>query len=618
MQLKNYNSIHMTKVTPNDGIFKKRIKTCYSATIPSSLQKCYETGRIDAFKLDWQEGMPNKPHIFWDSDVAKVLEGIANILALYPDKELEKEYDKIIDLIASAQQKDGYLNSFFSSVSSDRWQGLYMNHELYCAGHLFEAAVAGYELLGKKKLLEVACRYADYIESYFGRKEGQVRGIPGHEEIELALIRLYKATGEKRYFDLAKYFIDERGTSPNYFAEVEGKNFTQIERFQAHKPVREQTEAVGHSVRAVYLYCGMADVARLSDDDELFHACETLFENITRKRMYITGGIGSSFSGEIFTTDYDLSNGSLMYAESCAAIGLARFASRMFNATGDGRYAEIVEKTIFNGILSGISLSGDKFFYTNYLEVDDNTYSYNHGAKERQPWFDCSCCPTNFCRFLPEMLSYIWSESDSEITLNLPIANSCQSTFGELEVISRYPYDGKITVKVKSNKKFTLKLRIPEWCKKYEMSLNGVAVTEKAEKTYIAINRTWSETDVVEYNLDMPVRVIHSNLKITGNTGRIALMRGPLVYACETIDNPKGIANMIIKKDQDFELCEVAGLPAETVGIKGKAVAESSPDNEALYFEGDLMRENIEFIAIPYALWNNRGAANMAVWIRCE
>ena len=618
MNFKNYRNADITKVIPQDNIFQPRIETCYKSTIPSSIKKCYDTGRIDAFKLNWQEGMPNKPHIFWDSDVAKVLEGIANILALYPDKELEAEYDKIIDLIASAQQEDGYLNSFFTSVSSDRWKGLYMGHELYCAGHLIEAAVAAYELLGKTKLLDVVCRYADYIDSYFGTEPEKIQGIPGHEEIELALIRLYQATGNKRYFNLSKYFIDQRGTTPNYFAEVEGKTYAQIERFQAHKPVREQTEAVGHSVRAVYLYCGMADVATLSDDEKLFRACETLFENITRKRKYITGGIGSSFSGEIFTTDYDLSNGSLMYAESCAAIGLARFASRMFNATGDGRYAEIVEKTIFNGILSGISLQGDKFFYTNYLEVDDNTYCYNHGAKTREPWFDCSCCPTNFCRFLPEMLGYVWSSGDNELLLNIPIANTFHGELGEVKVQGNYPYNGEITIKVRSDKDFTLRIRIPEWCKNYKFSLNGQNIEPVIELGYAVFKRSWQKSDVIKCNFDMPIKVMRSNLKVTGNTGRIALMRGPLVYACETIDNPKGIANMIIKSKQNFECCNVAGLPEGTVGIKGKAIVETMTDPDELYTSQELKREEIEFIAIPYALWDNRGKANMAVWLRSE
>ena len=618
MNFKNYRKADITKVIPQDNIFQPRIETCYKSTIPSSIKKCYDTGRIDAFKLNWQEGMPNKPHIFWDSDVAKVLEGIANILALYPDKELEAEYDKIIDLIASAQQEDGYLNSFFTSVSNDRWKGLYMGHELYCAGHLIEAAIAAYELLGKTKLLDVVCRYADYIDSYFGTEPEKIQGIPGHEEIELALIRLYQATGNKRYFNLSKYFIDQRGTTPNYFAEVEGKTYAQIERFQAHKPVREQTEAVGHSVRAVYLYCGMADVATLSDDEKLFRASETLFENITRKRMYITGGIGSSFSGEIFTTDYDLSNGSLMYAESCAAIGLARFASRMFNATGDGRYAEIVEKTIFNGILSGISLQGDKFFYTNYLEVDDNTYCYNHGAKTREPWFDCSCCPTNFCRFLPEMLGYVWSSGDNELLLNIPIANTFHGELGEVKVQGNYPYNGEITIKVRSDKDFTLRIRIPEWCKNYKFSLNGQNIEPVIELGYAVFKRSWQKSDVIKCNFDMPIKVMRSNLKVTGNTGRIALMRGPLVYACETIDNPKGIANMIIKSKQNFECCNVAGLPEGTVGIKGKAIVETMTDPDELYTSQELKREEIEFIAIPYALWDNRGKANMAVWLRSE
>ncbi len=617
MSLKNYRFAQISKVSPKDVILKRAIETDKSSTIPSSLAKCYETGRIDAFKLNWKEGMPNKPHIYWDSDVAKVLEGIANILSIYPDAELEAEYDKIIDLIISSQQQDGYLNSYYSTIEPEkRWTKLWLNHELYCAGHLIEAAVAAYEQLGKTKLLDAVCRYADYIDSVFGREEGKKRGYPGHQEIELALVRLYHATGNEKYFKLAKYFIDERAQEPHYYKEVEKVPDANCLNIQSHKPVREQTEAVGHAVRAVYMYSGMADVARISNDEELFRTCEKLFDNITQKRMYITGGIGSSFFGEVFTIDYDLQNSSLMYAESCAAMGFVRFASRMLNATGDGKYAEIIEKAIFNGVLSGISLSGDKFFYTNYLEVDDNTKIYNHGAKERQKWFDCSCCPTSFCRFLPETLQYVWSESDDEVRLNIPIANSYKSSFGDIEVESLYPYDGKIRITVKTAGDFKFAVRIPAWCKKYNLSLNGAAVTDAAVVNYVTFNRSWQNGDVIELELDMPVNVMRANFKITNNTGRIALMRGPVVYACESVDNPDGIANMRIDTDGGFELAAADGLPENVVAIKGKAVYEEAPDTDSLYYTGNLIRKNGTFTAIPYHLWQNRGAAKMAVWIR--
>lgn len=617
MIFKNYRCAKISQVVPADITLKRAIKTDKSSTIPSSLQKCYETGRIDAFKLNWKEGMPRQPHIYWDSDVAKVLEGAANILSIYPDAELEAEYDRIIDLIVSSQQSDGYLNSYYTTVEPEkRWSKLWLNHELYCAGHLIEAAVAAYEQLGKTRLFDAMCRYADYIDTVFGPEEGKKKGYPGHQELELALVRLYHATKNEKYFKLAKFFIDERGKSPNYFMKVEKAPAQNVFNIQAHKPVREQTEAVGHAVRAVYMYSGMADVAAISKDEELFRACETLFDNISKKRMYITGGIGSSFFGETFTIDYDLQNSSLMYAESCAAMGFVRFASRMLNATGDGKYAEIIEKAIFNGVLSGISLSGDRFFYTNYLEVDDNTKIYNHGAKERQKWFDCSCCPTSFCRFLPETLQYVWSANDDELRLNIPIANTYKSAFGDIEVESLYPYGGKIRIIIKSSDTFKFAVRIPQWCRKYTLCLNGAEITDKAVQNYITFDRTWQSGDVIELELDMPVEVMRSNLKITSNAGRIALMRGPVVYACESVDNPDGIANMRIDVKSGFELAEAHGLGEKIIAVRGRAVYETASDTESLYYAGELIRKEGTFTAIPYHLWQNRGAANMAVWIR--
>ena len=426
MPFKNYRNARITSIKVEDDILRTRIEAARRTTIPTSLEKCRETGRIDAFRLNWKPGMPHQPHIFWDSDVAKVLEGFAKILALFPDKEAEKEYDGLVDLIVSSQQPDGYLNSYFTTVCPEkRWTNLAGNHELYCAGHLMEAAVAAYELLGKRKLLDAMERYADLIADTFGTEPGKKNGYPGHEEIELALVRMFHATGKRKYLDLANYFIGQRGKRPCYYSEVEKTISSQSQEIQvqADAPILEQKDAHGHAVRAAYLYCGAADVACLTKNEQLFQACVRLFDSIVNRRMYITGGIGSTFAGEAFTKDYDLQNGSLMYAESCAAMGLARFASRMLNATGDGRYADIVEKCIFNGVLSGISISGDRFFYTNYLEVDDNTTFYNAGARERQEWFGCSCCPTSFCRFIPEMPQYIWSEGEGEIRLNIPVAN---------------------------------------------------------------------------------------------------------------------------------------------------------------------------------------------------
>ena len=616
MEFKNFHFPQINSITPQDGVLKDRIESGRTGTIPASLAKSYETGRIDAFKLNWKKGDPDQPHFFWDSDVAKVLEGIANSLSLHPDKELEAEYDKIIDLIASAQQPDGYLNVYFTVVEPEqRWKKISETHELYCAGHLLEAAVAGYTLLGKRKFLDVMCRYIDYIDTVFGAEEGKLRGYPGHQELELALIRLYEVTGNKKYADLSKFFIDERGKEPHFYRDVQKHEpvYGLIE-VQSHKPVREETKAVGHSVRAVYMYSAMADQARIYNDEELFNVCEKIYRNITGKRMYITGGIGSTFHGEAFTTDYDLSNGTSMYAESCAAIGLVRFAGRMFNITGNSKYVDTVERAIFNGILSGISLDGKKYFYTNYLEMDENYFPYNMGASERQPWFWCSCCPTNFCRFLPEMLQYCWSESDDEVTLNIPAATTFKSRFGEISVQSLYPYDGAVSVTVKADGKFKLSCRIPNWCKGATFLLNGEKQEIGAQNGFVTFDREWKKGDKIEYMLPMPVEVMRSNSKVTGNNGRIALMRGPLVYACETVDNPQGVANMIIPAEQEFKLAEAAGLPAGTVAITGEALYESK--SEELYSSEPPTLTNGKFTAIPYALWQNRGKANMAVWIR--
>ena len=617
--MKNTTPLKWNKCKIQDDVLFHRMKMAHDNTIPSSIKRCYETGRIEAFKHNWQEGMPNRPHIYWDSDVAKVLEGIAYEIAINPDAKLEEELNKIVDLIVASQLPDGYLNSYFGHVDPEnRWKNINEWHELYCAGHLIEAAVAHYEVTGKRNFLDAMCRYADYIIQVFGRGEGQKRAYPGHEEIELALCKLAKVTGEEKYFALAKYFIDERGQSPNYFTEVEGKHpdlkhlkrpfVFRPEVFQAHIPVREQTEAVGHAVRAGYLYAGMADVADKSNDSELLDVCKKLFDNIVEKKMYITGGIGSTRSGEAFENEYILPNATA-YAESCAAIALAFFANRMLNITGEMKYAEVVEKTIYNGILSGISLSGDRYFYRNMLEVTPET-PYE---KERKEWFNTSCCPTNFCRFLPQLGSFIWSESAEEVRLNIPVQGSLDSNGRKISVKGGYPYDGKIKITIECNEKFTFACRIPAWCRKFEVKLNGEVQTVSGNCP--EWKREWKSGDTIEIDLDMPVDLVRANSSVTSNIGKVAICRGPLVYAIECFDENDEPWRYIIDPDQKFELTSVDGLPAETIGIKGKALCEKAR-KEALYSVERSDLEETEFIAIPYALWQNRGKSTMQVWIR--
>ena len=620
--MKYYQRPALNAIKLKDQFLAPRIDICLNSTIPATMKKIVDTGRLAAFKLNWQEGMPGRPHIYWDSDTAKVLEGMAYALALKPDKELEKVYDQWVDEIVSAQQPDGYLNSYYSTIEPEnRFTNLYNNHELYCAGHLIEAAVAGYEYLGKRKLLESLCKYADYLCSVFGNTPDKRRGWPGHEEIELALVRLYRATGVKRYLELASYFICDRGVEPNFFAEeilkrtggeVPNSFFVNL---QADMPLLEQNSAAGHAVRLVYLYAGAADVANETGNDELFAACERLFNSLCGKRMYITGGIGSSFHGEAVTGDYDLTNGSLMYAESCASMGLAQFALRMFNASGDAKYLEVVEKTLYNAILAGISLKGDSFFYTNYLEVDENLYCYRSGKRVRQEWFSTSCCPTSYSRFIPQLGSFIYSVGSDEVSLNIPAANSAELLMGNgqrvlLEVAGNYPYDGRITITVREAGRFRLRLRVPAWCRKYAVKLNGEACDT-------VIDRQWEAGDVINFDLDMPVRLMRSNGKITGNAGRVALQRGPLVYALEECDQSCPVREMVLKGD-----CEIVtgtslpGLPDGTVTVRGKAVRRQLLDSESLYTDSDYAETDCSFVAVPYALWQNRGENNMAVWVR--
>lgn len=609
-KIKRLNKPDIETVSLTDKVLAPRVKKCLSSTIPSAIKKAYESGRVDAFDLENYHG---KREYFYDSDTAKILEGIAYALKIQPDAGLLKTFQSWVEKIVACQQPDGYLNSYISGAApEDRWKKLHLLHELYCAGHLIEAAVAGKDLPGGDALLTAVCRYADYIDSVFGLEEGKRRGWPGHEEIELALVKLYRVTGNERYLKLASYFIDDRGTEPFVFPDDEW-NFEGLKIIrQADKPVREQEDAHGHAVRAVYLYAGMADVACETGDEELLKHCEKLFNSIRNKRMYITGGIGSTFYYEAFTRDYDLANGALMYAESCAAMGLVQLASRLFDLTGKAEYLEVLETALYNGVLSGISLEGNTFFYSNYLEVDENSSFYNFGAAERQPWFSCPCCPTSFSRFLPQLGSFLYSMAPGNLYVNIFAANQAELMVGDLpvklEVSGNYPYDGNINITLQSSGEFTLHLRIPQWCKKSSVKLNG-------EESDAVIRRNWQPGDVVEVVLDIPVEVLFANSHVTCNLGRAALKRGPLVYALEEIDQQCPVREIMIVKEQDFELKPAEDLPEGTVAIHGRAVREILPDEE-LYFNAEPGYEDAMFCAVPYALWGNRGKNNMCVWNR--
>ncbi len=615
MNMKQYHPASIQEIRLKDCFFSNRIRTNNDVTLPANVRKCRETGRVDAFRLNWKPGMPNQPHIFWDSDFAKVIEGMSLSLMLYPDPEREKELDEFVDLILSAQQKDGYLNTHFTVVEPEkRWKNLSSAHELYCAGHLMEAAVAHYKATGKRKFVDCMARYADYIAEVFGRNPGQKRGYPGHQEIELALCKLAEVTGNRKYSDLAAYFINERGQSPNYFETVEHAG---SENNQADRPIREMQKLRGHSVRALYYLSGAADVAAKTGDSSLFEACERLWNNVVNQNMYITGGVGSSCDGEAFTTDYNLPNDTA-YAESCASIALVLFADRMLNLTGDSRYADVMETALYNGAISGLSLDGDKFFYANPLENDDQMFEHGQQRRKRQPWFDCSCCPTNYCRFLPQIAAFACSVSDDCLAINIPAASSGNVTlkngFLQFELSGSYPYDGAGTLKIQeASGECSIALRIPGWCRDWAISLNGESVSAVPEKGYVRMRHAWKKGDCIEWNFEMPVRVLHANPRVSADIGRAAILRGPLVYALESVDNSVPLELIRLKKGTAFSLKPATDLPEGTLAISGNAMIQA--DTDQLYFEGELALSPGRFTAIPSALWQNRGDSSMRIWI---
>lgn len=612
------NDSMLNHIRLHDGFFAPRQETNRKTTIPSCIRRCEETGRLKAFKLEWKKGDPDQPHVYWDSDVAKVLEGMAVALLLRRDPELEKELDELVALVISAQQPDGYLNTHFTVVEPEnRWKDLSHLHELYCAGHLMEAAVAHYQATGKRNFLETMCRYADYIDSVFGREAGKKRGYPGHEEIELALIKLYRATGEKRYLDLSRYFIEERGVEPNYFAEVESASPSLLKNIQADKPVRSQTEADGHAVRAMYLFAGVTDVAGETCDKKLLETAERVFRNVTQRRMYITGGIGSTQSGEAFTRDYDLPN-STAYAESCAAISLIFFAKRLQDLTGKSEYADVLERVLYNNALSGISLQGDTFFYANPLEMNETFFERGHIHSSRQKWFDCSCCPTNYCRFLPRLGLFCADAAPDKLRIDIPAAMTVSRPEYELEIFGKYPYDGKILVRIVKGGKFALAVRIPAWCRKYNILLNGKISDAALQNGYWTLEREWSSGDEILLELDMPAEVIYANAAVPADIGKAAIQRGPVVYCLESVDNPGILLHTArISGHPVFEVTEASGLPEGTPAIRFSGEAAEPADNQ-LYSVKPPVYKPVQLCAIPFSLWQNRGESSMQVFLQVK
>lgn len=570
--------------------------------------------------------------VFQDSDVAKWLEGAAYCLAQNPDAELEKRCDEIIELIGEAQHEDGYLNTYFTVKEPDkRWTNLHEAHELYCAGHMIEAAVAYAECTGKKRLLEIMCRMADHIYRHF-IEEG-AEGYPGHPEIELALMRLYRCTGNERYRELALHFINVRGVDPDYYKKemeknpwrIWGSNVGDKEYNQNFAPVRKQDKAVGHAVRAVYLYTGMADAALETKDTELAAACKTLWNNITQHRMYVTGAIGSAYEGEAFTKDDHLPNDTA-YAETCAAIGLIFFSNKMLYLERDGKYADVMERALYNCVLAGMQLDGTKFFYVNPLEalpgISGEAQTHRHALPVRPKWFTCACCPPNVARLLGSVAEYAWHVDEGTLFSNLFVAGTLDMTErfgGKVSLRTAYPYDNQLEYRFtpqegKTCMEVSLAIRIPAWSEKTEILLNGKAVECKVKNGYAYRKGIYTADDVITVAFTMTARRVYTSSRVSANTGKTALQRGPLIYCAEGVDNENDVLSLSLKRNGEIRVSEY--LPDTLFGIR-KLFAEGYREtvNEELYsFDRQKVRP-CQVTFVPYYTWANREPNQMRVWI---
>ncbi len=640
--------VPFTAVKLTDAFWAPRIETNRTNTLPREYELCEKTGRIGAFDMQWKKGQPNPPHIFWDSDVAKWIEAAAYSLATHPDPALDHLLDEVIARIAKGQAKDGYFNShyipFEKAKLDKRFTNLRDAHELYCAGHLFEAAVAHFQATGKRNLLDPMCKYADYLCKTFGRKKGQIRGYCGHQEIELALVKLYHVTHQKRYLDLAQFFIDERGqgvagakkpkVGRNHYFDVEAvargqnpanfhfaRNKPPQQRYeynQSHLPVREQNVVTGHAVRAVYMYCAMSDLANETGDEALLAACERLWHSIVDERMYLTGGIGPSASNEGFTYAYDLPD-ETAYAETCASVALVFWNHRLLQFAGDGKYADIMERALFNGSLSGVSLDGQSFFYDNPLA--------SAGHHHRQGWFDCACCPPNIARLIASVGGYFYSTSSDGVWVHLYASG--QAVIGEwglgIEQKTNYPWDGKVQLKLKLDevKSFALNLRMPGWCHQASFQVNGTHLTEEPSFSngYLQINREWHDGDVVTYKMEMPVQLMQASPNVRQTLGRVALQRGPLVYCLEGVDNDIApLDRVAVSLNTKFKAAHKPDLLGGVVVLTGKAtVLKNKAKDKSLYaVAGPIQQKPVQITAVPYCTWDNRDPGEMRVWLRLK
>lgn len=612
--------VPFTEVHINDQFWSPRIETNRTVSIPSAFKECEKNGRFDNFAL--AAGMIQGEHqgdfSFDDTDPYKVIEGASYSLAVKYDPKLDHYLDSVITIIAAAQEPDGYLTTCVTNKctrlsgwwGSSRWEKI-NSHELYNSGHLYEAAVAHYRATGKRTLLDVAIKNADLVCQVFGPNEGQKHVPSGHPIIEMALAKLYKVTGDEKYLNMAKYFVEETGRG------TDGHRLNAYS--QDHKPILQQDEIVGHAVRAGYLYSGVADVAALTHDTAYFHALTRLWENLVNKKLFITGGMGSRPQGEGFGPNYELNNHT-NYCETCASIANVYWNYRMFLATGEAKYMDVLERVLYNGVISGVSLSGDKFFYDNPLE--------SMGEHERQRWFGCACCPGNVTRFMASVSNYVYATQGNDIYVNLYVQGKSEMKTADNQVqlvqTTGYPWEGKVSIQVKPEKEseFAVRLRIPGWlqsapvasdlyayttpAEKYTLKVNGSTVKPAEGDGYATIVRTWKPDDVIELELPMEVRRIKANDQVEDDRGMLAMERGPIVYCLEGIDQPDSVVfNKFIPTDAKIDATFDANL------LKGVMVLSGTAKEVAQ--DGSI--KDVPFKAVPYSTWNNRGAGQMEVWV---
>ena len=590
--------------------------------------RCMRNFRVAAGK----ESGGFEGYVFQDSDLYKWLEGVAFSLRWRPDPALEAVADGAIREAVDAQQPDGYLDTYYIINGLDkRWTNLKDNHELYVAGHMIEAAVAYFQVTGKRTLLDAAIRLVDHIDGVLGPEAGKLPGYPGHPVIEMALMRLYAVTRDEKHLRLAKYFVDQRGQSPLFFEEETRRNGNafywkdsplRYRYYQADRPVREQSEAEGHAVRAMYLYSGMADVARETGDEDLKRACRALWASATQRRMYITGAVGSSEHGEAFTFDYDLPNDTV-YGETCASIGLVFFARRMLELEKKGEYADVMERALYNGVLSGMQLDGKRFFYVNPLEVVPEACELDahkrHVRPERQKWFGCACCPPNLIRMLASLEDYAALSDGESVYLNLYLGGLVEAEDMALRVTTNYPWEGGVRVDVeRARGGKAVALRIPGWCRSWKAAVNGEAVEAAPKDGYLYIRRDWRAGDHVELELDMPVRAVRANPRVREDIGQAALQRGPIVYCLEEADNGPSLHRLRL----GGALAAEARWEPDTLGgvvtLTTDGLRQSEEDwGETLYDDRPIPGDApVRLRWIPYYAWANRGVGEMRVWIR--